>query len=832
MKLNRILSAALAAVLTASCAASFTGCKKKQTVEKTIVDHVYRSTIVNLPEELNYVQQMFASGDKIILTGNYYDQTTYRSEKRVYSMNPDGTGLTRTELPGLTDPEGSYTQQLLCAPDGSIWKTVYSSSYNEETGEYSEAYTLKHIAADGSELCSVNGTSFWGEDTGDEDNRVYHYMEQLKLFGDGVLFMDNGTIYLTGADGSVAGKVDISELNESGYVQSIFTADGSLTLLHSDYSGATQKMTLIPVDVGTGKLGTPSELDSLTFRNVWNYFEGAGYSFYYNDEKGVYGYDAATNTSELLLDFLNSDISSNSVNNMVVLSADKFVSSGWDNVTGNQVISILDRVPEDQVVPKYLMTIATLGDAWSLRNNVIRFNRQSDEYRFQIQTYSPDQYYANDGSDYDYEALVSAALNALNNDIIAGKVPDVLVVNERMPIESYIAKGLFADLYPFIDADERMERSDFLTNILDAYAVGGKLYEITPTVQVRTLAGKKEMLGDRTGWTMAEFMEWSKTIPEDARVFYDMTRDQLLSMFCTYAYEEFVDPETGKCSFDSDEFKKILEYVKTLSNESIWDTMGESYDQEFWENYENRFRDNRAMLEEVYLYSFYSYRSLMNYTFYTDQITLVGLPSSDRSGSVIATGDMSFAISAKSPMIDGAWAFVSYFLTEEYQDSITNSFPLRVSSLEKMADTTVKESMEDKKNREEQQKENGGSAGVPETMPLVTEPAAEEPAAEEEVDENGDGVIDDADAAPAVSVDVGIMAPVYEDDSEYFYLDREKADELLAFLKTLNHVVRNNSSVNSIIEEEAGAYFAGQKSLDETAKIIQNRVFTYVSERR
>ena len=58
------------------------------------------------------------------------------------------------------------------------------------------------------------------------------------------------------------------------------------------------------------------------------------------------------------------------------------------------------------------------------------------------------------------------------------------------------------------------------------------------------------------------------------------------------------------------------------------------------------------------------------------------------------------------------------------------------------------------------------------------------------------------------------------------------ADEIIVFLKSLDHVLRYNVPVNNIIKEEAAQYFAGQKSLDDTVRIIQNRVSTYVAERR
>ena len=41
-----------------------------------------------------------------------------------------------------------------------------------------------------------------------------------------------------------------------------------------------------------------------------------------------------------------------------------------------------------------------------------------------------------------------------------------------------------------------------------------------------------------------------------------------------------------------------------------------------------------------------------------------------------------------------------------------------------------------------------------------------------------------------------------------------------------------NDEIGQIITEEAKAYFSGQKSLDETADVIQNRVKTYVNENR
>ena len=40
------------------------------------------------------------------------------------------------------------------------------------------------------------------------------------------------------------------------------------------------------------------------------------------------------------------------------------------------------------------------------------------------------------------------------------------------------------------------------------------------------------------------------------------------------------------------------------------------------------------------------------------------------------------------------------------------------------------------------------------------------------------------------------------------------------------------SKIFEIINEEAAMYYSDAKSLDETVKVIQNRVSTYISERK
>jgi len=60
----------------------------------------------------------------------------------------------------------------------------------------------------------------------------------------------------------------------------------------------------------------------------------------------------------------------------------------------------------------------------------------------------------------------------------------------------------------------------------------------------------------------------------------------------------------------------------------------------------------------------------------------------------------------------------------------------------------------------------------------------------------------------------------------------EEIQEMENFLFALDQPIVYDENLMNIIREEAAAYFEGQKSAEEVAKIIQSRVKIYVNENR
>lgn len=61
---------------------------------------------------------------------------------------------------------------------------------------------------------------------------------------------------------------------------------------------------------------------------------------------------------------------------------------------------------------------------------------------------------------------------------------------------------------------------------------------------------------------------------------------------------------------------------------------------------------------------------------------------------------------------------------------------------------------------------------------------------------------------------------------------QQEYDQIMELYNTIDSIYSYDTKISEIVSDVAGSYFAGDKSLDETASLIQNRVNTYVNESR
>ncbi len=742
------------------------GCKSADKVTKTKLDHVYKSEFITMPDEAQNLERLFMLNDKLYFTG--YSYTDEKSQNILYSMEQDGTNLTKRMAFDSTD---SYMTALAMMSDGTIWVVFNSYSMAEETGEYSENFSLVKFAADGTEQLNLNL-----KDIITDQEYLYIYSLTGDAKGNLYIIMEN-SIYILDSEGKLKKTATV----ENGYVNNIkVDAADNIFVLYND--STTYKTIVKKLDPNTGNLS-----EDFSFGSASNYSysmttggEGSSYDFYYNNSVALCGFKFDTLESVELCNWINSDINTNQLGNFLVVNDDKIICTMYDEVDYKQKLVVLNRVPEEQVVEKYIITLAAAYVDYYIRSSIIAFNRANEEYRIVVKDYSLFNTEGGDGTQ---------AVTALNNDIVAGNIPDIMQINYDMPTDSYISKGLFADLNEYINNDPLIKRSDYLENIFDAFSINGKMYELAPAFSVRTVSGKTSIVGGASGWTMDEFNAVLAKYP-DALPFYDITQTAMLDNICTITADQFIDKNTGKCNFDSDGFIKVLQFAKNLSPKSVWEDGGgggpigiyaKEIGNDYWTEMETAYRENRVLLQVEYFNSFRGYWQLMKGT-YGEDINFIGFPTDSRNGSAI-NPTFKLAMSAKSKLSEGAWQFMRYFLTDEYQDTLTYDFPIKLSRIDALA----KEAMEPYTWTDEI---TGEVTKYPTTWWIGGE-----------------------------SIEIGEITQEY-------------VDVVMNFLRSLNQVVRYDTSMMNIINEETAAFFAGSKTAEETAKIIQNRVSIYVSESR
>lgn len=811
-KFTRFLSLALAAVTAAGCLAAC-GSKTKLP-DKQTVDHVYRyeSTVLATYDEVKWDDSTEFKGytqlEDSALSENGY---VYRTTSVDKDYNTTATSLTFGKFDGSAPAEIAldlpkseqgwlYVAGQTVTPRG-IAAVVVRTEVVGEQGEgdttepiYETKTLLVQYGFDGALLGETEITpELFGLKVSEDG---YFSIHQILSKGDDLYFtVDSddstvtGKLFCLDASGKAKEPVVFAE-NGVEYIQSIFFF-GADKLFFSYYDMNTGEPSGAVLDLATGERIsiTPSTFPG-GYSAVYAPFGGADGMYTDDSSTGIYKLDPATGTQTLLLDYINSDFIYNASNMVysgskpfVGLSGDRFAALLTTTKNGKSTTSLTIFEPADPatLLPKYLITVASAGYAYNFQEQVVEFNLSSDEYRIKYVDYS------------DYNTSEDRTLGAkqLTSDLLAGNIPDVLISDGQFQAAKYVNKGIFADLYGYMDKDGEVTRDIFLPNILAACEQNGKLYELPSSFGVFGMMGEKSKIAEFDNLTIREFAEKVAALPEDVSFVRpgDYSREEMLRVLLFINYSDYINAADGTCDFDNDEFRAMLEFIKTVPEKSRWEEDGfdaENYD---WDAYDNMYKEGKAIAEISGFGSFFGFED-MAYTFGKLETDLVGLPSKDRNGYAFTTTNLQFLISAKSPFADEAWKFVRLFFTDEAQTSLEYGFPVTKTALDKAKQAA---------------------------LDIIASRNAD--------DEEGTGEI----TGWMSSLD-GVARPIYDNGRR-----KETAQDVERIYTIATSVSKRlgyDESVYNVISEEASAYFAGEKSVDEVTKLINNRVSIVLSETR
>lgn len=812
---KRILSVCLALVLLFGVLA---GCSKKEAQtaddtkkteqsdaeDKTSTQFAYQAQYYDLPEDIQWIGTSCVTGDTLYFTASIPDggTETYTDENgEEYSYDTYSEVIFRFDLdtgecvqldnyvaepvvenPDMPDgvtmnPDGSMQtfnsstniQTMAAGADGTLWLFRQTSRYADDGTEGDSISELIQLDAHGTLLRTITPVS--DEETDDTDSWRYTYIDSILSDDKGYVYTyDHQTVNVYGPDGSFVFSKSGDELN--GQICQLSASEVGMTT-----SSADGKMVFKQLDPETKDWGKETPVSS----RAWNILPGNDvYAYFFMDNGNIFGERRDNGEVEKVVDWIACDVDSNSINSdrFGFLSDGRIVAVTYeysDNDPSRQQVLVLNRVDAAAVTTKTELTLACFGLDYNLRSQIVKFNKSNPDYRIVVKDYSE---YATD-DDY------NAGLTKLNTELISGNVPDILVNGTELPIGQYAAKGLLEDLWPYLDADPEYSRDKLMTQPLNAAQTDGKLYRLPIDFGVTTAVGLGKVVGEYTTWTLADVNDALSKLPEGATVFNKYyTQAEMLKYCIAMNAENFMNWQDGTCSFDSDEFRALLEFVKPFPAEYDWQSDAEEYESDY-----TRLKNGKQLLYPTSISDFDS----IYYMFATldHDVRFIGFPREDGSSGNAFNASCTLSISTACRDKSGAWAFIRSTLSNDYQENIWN-YPIVKSVFEAKAQEAMTQ--------------------------------------EYETDADGNQILDD-DGNP-IPISNGGMSYGDEPMIELYAVTQEQYDAVMALIDSTTSFVDYDQNVLSIISDEAAGYFAGSKTVEEASKLIQSRVSLYIQEQK
>ena len=745
---------------------------------------------VYLPEEaafttgLDWVRDACLSGDFLYLLGTVRErvgQAGSRGRWTLYRVPIEGGA--GEELPFESPFSGGnaddcYSPSLRSGRDGSVWvldDTFYDNS--------DPVYLFRRLDRTGRELERFDfrksekpfleqfGRSVWS-------------LSDVAANADGSLFARGGNqAAMLDNEGNALYTLTLDRLEEEFPAYSdgfIALGGGGLGLLakRKEEEGE-DRLWLQTIDMEARDWGEAFLLPQ-RIRKVW---PGDGDAlFYCQDETSLYVWREGEAEPERILDWMDSRLDGDLVQDLAVLPDGRIAvvsERRYDGGNGT-VLHLLSPADAAGLKPRKELVFGTISLSGEDRARINRFNSESGEYHITVEDYAV---YQSDTGYIDW----NASRTRMATMISAGAIPDILDM-DGLPLRRFGSRGFLEDLWPWIDGDPELGREKLMTRPLEEASQDGRLYILGEAFGIHTLVGPADMVGDRMGWSYEDFLAVREAMPPEFVMLETGGADRT-GMLQSLLWEEedvFLDWEAGICRFDSEEFRELLEFCCQLPEEDSW-------------------RSDAGMLEgnavamRAHVFSFDGmfdgaamYKGMCG-----GDMAYIGYPTaSGRPGA-------SFRLSQKLAMTtacrekEGAWSFLrTLLLPEEHTVNYESLTDKAVFYINKAAFRNM-------------------------TEQAMTPAYAVDEEGNYRLSQDGGRI-----EKPKRSFSINHV----RNPCEIYAVTEEDYEQWMALYEAASGLNDFDSALADIITETAGACFAGDKTLDETVELIQNRASLYISE--
>ncbi len=665
-----------------------------------------------------------------------------------YTIDFYNSDLEKTDTTSFSGDEQSYGQLLHIDKDKNLYFGV--TSYSDEEGDSS--YLLK-TNKDGEEIYRIK-CDF------DNDYSYGNYIRDIFENKDSLFIVDGHCgVYPVDNEKATIGKAVYSG-NEDNYT-SFFSLNDEIVLVENDFNGGIKVGTL---DVNKGIV---SYIDIEIPASAYDFCYGHNNTLLAMYDGSLYRLDLSNNSFEKVIDFIQSDVNFNDLNDFVETSKGFYFA-----LTEEEDISLYlyTKVNPSDVKDKTVITVGCYYLPYQLRRDIVKFNKTNSDIKIVIKDYG------NEGIImYDTNGLPIDNLENLDKDIIAGKVPDIIILNDYERMSNLAKKGMFVDYNKYFTKENGVDINDISESIINLFSTDGKLFILPPSYSINTFVMKTKLYNALQPYnveTVNKFIK-DKGITESEFLGF-MLRDYIFNTIISGSGDKFINFKEGSCNFDSKEFKDILMFIKNLPlSEDIYDENYEYVDDSSF------YREDKYVLSKLYLSSVSDYIR-EKYGKFGEDISVVGIPSTDKVVSIYPEYLVGIVENANS---DNSFEFVKELFKEDKQSSKENMgyIPVNKKALEKKLETEMKGNFYEEDGKE---------------IPI------------EDVYYIGDTEI----KLPKAT--------------------KEDIDEIKEIIDSVNSVEIYDDELMNILDEEISSFYNGTKSVDEVVNILQSRVGIYLAERK
>lgn len=423
------------------------------------------------------------------------------------------------------------------------------------------------------------------------------------------------------------------------------------------------------------------------------------------------------------------------------------------------------------------LTYAVLGEsaASEARAIVRRFNIKHQDVKVDLLEYTDEN--------------GRSAKDRLITEMLTGKIPDIIdlgggTASDTLPYPVLARKGYLEDLWPYIENDPELGREGVLEAPLRAAEIDGGLYAVFNNVKLFTLAGPESLIGDRKTWTLAELREVYAAMPDGSTILpYYYTRDNVFALLFCRSIESYIDRDTGTCSFAGEKFKAALEFVNGFPA-AVGLESADRISLEMNLEAADRVLHGYQMLQQFLICTPMDLQMIDACYGLGGDAVLIGFPMEDGSVGSSFQPSRTLGMSSVCKNKEAAWQILRELLLPQYKsvDSLgqkdvryfwQQGIPVNRSDY----DMLIRASSSGKLNQAMQ-----GATII--GFPNVTYRAAA----------------------------------------------RTEIARFEDLLNSIESILLYDQTVYDIAYEVAGSYFAGHKTLDEAAQLIQDRVGLYLDE--